>query len=135
MHWETTRDDSLISRHNGTGGHIHTVSNLSHLESRLLALENVMKGLVLHQSPPSQTLEMCSQCHTMDHTLSTCPYFAHHLASSQEQVNMIYQRPKNNPYTPTFNPGKRNHPSFSWTSVPNAIVLNQYGGFPQLLPN
>jgi len=84
----------------------------------------MMKGLVSNQSPPSQTPDICSQCHALDHTLSTCPYFAHHLASSQEQVNMAYERPKNDPYAPTFDPGWRNHPNFSWSSGPNAVVPN-----------
>jgi len=90
MQWKTTRDASLNSRYNGTRGDTHAVSHLSHLESRFATLENMIKGLVLHQSAPSHTLQMCSQCHVLDHTLSTCPYFAHHLASGQEQLNMAY---------------------------------------------
>jgi len=80
MQWETTRDDSLNSRYNGTKGGIHDVYELSHLESRFSALENMIEGLVPQQSQPSQTPGVCSQCHALDHTLSICPYFAHHLA-------------------------------------------------------
>jgi len=46
MQWETTIDDNLNSRHNGTRGGIH-VFDLSQLESRFAALENMMRGLVL----------------------------------------------------------------------------------------
>jgi len=81
---------------------------------------------------------MCSQCHTLDHTLSPCPYFAHHLASGQEQVNIAYQRSKNDPSAPTFNPGLHIHPNFSWSNGPNAVVPNQYRGLPinpfQIMP-
>jgi len=76
----------------------------------------MMKGLVLQQSQPSQTPEVCFQCHALDRTLSTCPYFARHSASGQEQVNMAYQRPKNDLYAPTFNPGWYTHPKFSWSN-------------------
>jgi len=106
------------------------VSYLSNLESRFATLENMMKGLVLQESPHSQTPDMCPQCHPLEHTLSTCPYFAHNLASWQKQVNMAYQRPKNDPYAPTFNPRWRNLPIFSWNSGPNMIVTSQYGGLP-----
>jgi len=94
-------------------GGIHAVSELIHLQSRFATLENMMKGLVLQHSQPSQTPEMCPQCHALEHTLSTCPYSAHHLASDQEQVNMAYQGPKNDPYAPTFNPGWCIHPNYS----------------------
>ena len=40
MQWETTRDDSLSSRICSAKGGMHSVSNLSHIESRLAALEN-----------------------------------------------------------------------------------------------
>jgi len=50
MQWESTKDDSLNSRCHGTRGGIHAVSDLSQLESRFFALENMMKGLVSNQS-------------------------------------------------------------------------------------
>jgi len=53
MQWETIRDDSLNSRYNGTRGGIHAVFDLSNLESRFAALENMMNGLVLQPSLPS----------------------------------------------------------------------------------
>jgi len=34
---------------------------------------------------------------------------------------MAYQRPKNDPYSPFFHPGWRNHSKFSWSSGPNAV--------------
>ena len=37
-----TRDDSLSSRF--TKGELHFVSNVSHLESKIVALENMLKG-------------------------------------------------------------------------------------------
>ena len=64
------------------------------------------------------------------HTLSTCPYFAHHLALGQEQVNIAYQRSKNDPYAPTLNPGWCTHPNLSWSNGPNTVVPNQYEGLP-----
>ena len=63
--------------------------------------------------------------------LSSCPYFAHQLSTCQEHVNMVYQRPKNDPFSPYFNPEWKNHPNFSWSNGPNAMGPNsQAGMFP-----
>ena len=47
MQWETIRDDSLNFGYSGAMEGMHAVSDLSHLEFRFAALENMMKGLVL----------------------------------------------------------------------------------------
>ena len=47
MQWETIRDDNLNSRYSGASGGVYVVSDLSRLESRFIALENMIKGLVL----------------------------------------------------------------------------------------
>ena len=41
---------------------------------------------------------------------------------------MVTQRPKNDPYSPYFNPRWRNHPSMSWDSGPNVVVHNSQPG-------
>ena len=43
IYWETTRDDSLSYRL--VRGGMHVVSNVSHLESKIAVLENMLKGL------------------------------------------------------------------------------------------
>jgi len=47
MQWETTRDDSLSSRL--ARGGMHAVSDVSHLESKIAVLENMLKGLSFQQ--------------------------------------------------------------------------------------
>ena len=54
MKWETTKDDNVHSRYSGTRGSIHTVFDLSHLKSQFVALEKMIKRLVLQQSQPFQ---------------------------------------------------------------------------------
>jgi len=130
MQWETARDDSLSSRL--ARGGMHAVSDVIHLESKIAVLENMLKGLSVQQSQNSQaSLVSCSHCQALDHTLSSCPYFAHQLSTGQEHINMAYQRPKSDPHSPFFNPGWRNHPNFSWSSGPNAGgPTSQPGMFP-----
>jgi len=99
MQWETAQDDSLNSRL--ARGGLHLISDVSHLESKIVVLENMMKGLSPQLSQLSQTsIVSCSHCQSMDHSLSACPYFAHQLATEQEQASMAFQKPKNNPFSP-----------------------------------
>jgi len=67
---------------------LHSIYDVSHLESKIAVLENMLKGL----SPLiSQTsMVSCSHCQVLDNSLSACPYFAHQLATGQEQVSMTF---------------------------------------------
>ena len=123
MQWKTARDDSLSSRI--TRGGLHFVSEVSHLESKIVVLENVLKGLSSQMPQISQTSTVsCSHCQALDQSLSSCPYFTHQLATGQEQASTAFQRLKNDPFSPYYNPRWRNHPNFSWTNGPNAAILN-----------
>jgi len=37
---------------------------------------------------------------------------------------MTFQRPKNDPFSPYYNPGWRNHPNLSWSNGQNAVIPN-----------
>ena len=96
MQWKTARDDSPSARF--ARGGLHSVSDVSHLESKIAILENMLKGLSPQMSQLSQTsIVSCSHCQDLDHSLCVCPYFAHQLASEKEQVSMAFQRSKNDP--------------------------------------
>ena len=43
MQWETARDDSLSSRF--TRGELHSISDVSHLEYKIVVLKNLLNGL------------------------------------------------------------------------------------------
>ena len=44
---------------------------------------------------------------------------------------MAFQRPKNDPFSPYYNPRWRNHPNFLWNSGSNAMVPNSQ---PRMFP-
>ena len=59
-------------------GDLYSVPDISHLESKIAVLENILKGLSPQMSWLSQTSTVsCPHCHTLGHSLSACPYFAH----------------------------------------------------------
>jgi len=92
-----------------------------------------MKGLTPQMTQLSKTSTVSySHCQALDHFLSTCSYFAHQLATGQEQAGMTYQRAKNDLFSLYYNLGWRNLPNVSWSIGPNAAVPNSHlGVFPQ----
>jgi len=99
MQWETARDDSLSYRF--ARGGLHSVSDVSHLESKIIVLESMLKGLSRQIPHISQTsMVSCSHYKVLDHSLSVYSHFAHQLSAGQEQASMAFQRPKNYPFFP-----------------------------------
>jgi len=95
-----------LSSRSATGG-MHVVSNFSHLESKIVVLETKLNGLSVQQRAQNSqaSLVSYSHCQALDYILSSCPYLAHQLFTSQKHVNMAYQRPKHDPFSPYFNFG------------------------------
>jgi len=61
IQWETAHDDNLCSRIVSSG--LHSVSNVSNLESKIATLENMLKGLSPQLTQLSQTSSVsCSRC-------------------------------------------------------------------------
>ena len=66
--WETACDDSLSSRFATNG--LHSISNVSHLESKIAVLENMLKGLSPQIPQLSQTSTVsCSHYQSLDYSL------------------------------------------------------------------
>ena len=57
---------------------MHSISDVSHLESKIAVLENMLKGL-LGQTPHTSQISIVSYSHCLaiEHTVSACPHFAH----------------------------------------------------------
>jgi len=138
MQSKTAHNDSLIAR-----GGLHSISYVSHLESKIVVLENMLKGLSPQMTQLSQTSTVsCSHCQVLDHSLSACPYFAHQLAIGQEKASMAIQRPKNDPFFPYYNPGWRNYPNslgvmnqMLWLLTPNLECFVETAPSPSLIPH
>ncbi|KAM5558015.1 hypothetical protein ABKV19_019984, partial [Rosa sericea] len=65
---------------------------------------------------------VCGVCSMQGHASNQCPQLMEE--GGQEGVNAIgfqqgYQRPRNDPYSNTYNPGWRDHPNFRWKDNEN----------------
>ena len=96
---ETTIYESLGARISFQKEGTQVVVDTSYVDTCLIALENILKGIVLSQleiNIPLHQVVSCSQCHAHYHTLSACLFFAQLLGISQQQVkvNVAFQRLK-----------------------------------------
>jgi len=58
----------------------------------------------------------CFNCQSPTHCIEGCQLIPNPMVGNHEQqLNVVYHRQMNDPYTPTYNPGWRNHPNFSWS--------------------
>ncbi|CAB4280604.1 unnamed protein product [Prunus armeniaca] len=63
--------------------------------------------------PPSPH-QVCTICSDPTHPMELCPS----TTQGFEQVHQVnsFQRPRNDPYSNTYNPRWRNHSNFSWSN-------------------
>ncbi|XP_050369085.1 uncharacterized protein LOC126787211 [Argentina anserina] len=76
--------------------------------------------------------QVCLICEGVNHDTLSCPHGDCFPEIIEECKQMAYSRPKNDPYSNTYNPGWRNHPNFSWGGNQGMNCNNQgsvnYGG-------
>ncbi|KAM1560308.1 hypothetical protein ACFX13_003565 [Malus domestica] len=58
----------------------------------------------------------CSICSMTNHDFLSCPHNDAYPEFTVEQVNSFnnFQRPRNDPYSNFYNPGRRDHPNLKW---------------------
>ena len=80
----------------------------------------------------------CINYQNPSHLIEDCPPPVDTAAALQEQINAVFQRARNDPYSQTYNAGWKNHPNFAWgnqqNQYPGAPVVPQQkqnmGGYP-----
>ncbi|CAL9012069.1 unnamed protein product, partial [Prunus brigantina] len=69
---------------------------------------------VLNMVPKVPQVEVCGICNVQGHSTHMCPAGNDYPAFIHEQAHMMNsynQRPRNDPFSNTYNPGWRNHPN------------------------
>ena len=93
---------------------------MSFMKARLDAIDHKLSELKLSNVSHVTNSLSCTTCNGSDHQTSMCPFTNQ---ENFENVNLVnnYGRSQNNPYAPTFNPGWRNHPNFSYKNNQNTV--------------
>ncbi|CAA0811112.1 Unknown protein, partial [Striga hermonthica] len=97
-------------------------SSNSAMAQQLAELTEQMRLLNARSSSPIQTMavNVCGTCGVQGHSSEVCPTAIEPGYGSQNtEVNALQNfqnRPGNDPYSNTYNPGWRNHPHFSWAN-------------------
>ena len=130
-HASSSTSDRRTNRKEG----MYEVNQVPNLQSTVELLTKTLDQVLssnLNQpnssNPPSQA---CQICMSPAHTALVCPSSTQYPEFCQDQVNAVNNfRPRNDPYAPTYNPGWRNHPNFSWSNGSNQHQTNnQSNGF------
>jgi hypothetical protein len=79
-------------------------------------LDQLMTGFAPNAAHINTQPEPCSFCSSTTHQVNNCPTAVNYTDVSNEQVNVTFSRPGNDPYSNTYNLRWRNHPNFSWKS-------------------
>ncbi|WOG92300.1 hypothetical protein DCAR_0311563 [Daucus carota subsp. sativus] len=123
MMWESTREPKKSIQSSSARG-LHSIGNNVATDAKLATLTRRLEALETSKSPPQ---------------MSMLPNYNFQNPGTQpshelEQVNAMFQNPRNDAFAPTYNPGWRNHPNFSWTQ--GQIFQNQGpNSFPTPQPN
>ena len=96
--------------------HIAHEAKLTSMMRKIESLETKFETLgtreqVVNQINPALPAG-CTYYQSMSHVMEECPIFLTQ-QGVPEHSNAAFDRPANNPYSPTYNPGWRNHPNFA----------------------
>ncbi|XP_074324182.1 uncharacterized protein LOC141661103 [Apium graveolens] len=114
--WPSTKEPNREpSKYNKTLGSfankgLHLVGNSIETEAKLATLTRRLEALETTNAPSQAS--MCANYNSYSHGPQNFQEF--------DQVNAMFQpRPRNDPFAPTYNPGWKTHPNFSWIQGQN----------------
>ena len=114
------RNNNHTSSANSVSNQSGTNSEISELSKKVdLLLRNLGKGTsnVSHVSH-----DACSMCGDSRHSANNCQNWG---MPSNEEVNGVYgNRPRNDPFSESYNPGWRNYPNFRWKDDKTLSIRN-----------
>ena len=106
MLWESTREPQKSNESSSSSSKgLHSIGNSVATDAKLATLTRRLEAL--ETSKPLSSLSMYP-----NYNFPNSASQPHH---EFEQVNAIFQNPRNDPFAPTYNHGWKNHPNFSWT--------------------
>ena len=137
MQWENSSEKPATAPTHKGG--IHSIEQSIAAEAKMVVVMRRLEALEVKETPPQLeqvkqvSTPSCFNCQASNHLLEDCPHLPSHFANSIEQLNVVFQRQRNDPYGPTFNQGWKNHPNFSWAQgnyqggpVPNQVSGSQF---------
>jgi hypothetical protein len=131
QNWDTTGSYEAPSKsqpHMSSGG-MYNLREDHDLQAKFASLARKVKALKFKKSGQLKFVQdiVCQICEINEHSTNDCltlPSFKECLHEQAYALNS-FQRPNQNPYSQTYNPGWRNHPNFSWKSDNNNAQTSQ----------
>ena len=119
MQWEGFREKAMSAITTEKGG-LHQVETSIAAEAKFVALARRVKELeekrktVKHEQVNQVSQRCCFNYQGTNHVMEECPFMPNQIGNTLEQMNVVFQRQRNDPFSQTYNPGWKNHPNFSW---------------------
>nr|ABB55347.1 hypothetical protein 9.t00011 [Asparagus officinalis] len=114
MQWEHYDDRVSLVPHSKSSGPF-LESNIAS-EAKMVTILRRLEALEIKERAPAQIYHVsapgCHNCQSPTHISEEYPLLGNN--HTLEQMNAAFQRPRNDPFSPTYNPGWRNHPNFAW---------------------
>ena len=126
---------------------MHNLREGHDLQSKFTSLARKFEALELKKNDHVKFVQniYCYICDFIDHYTQDCPTLPALKESLYEQVNVVdnFKRPNPNPYSQSYNFGRRNHPNFSWRNdnhaqpsqpVPPRQIFQNPQSYPPYVP-
>ena len=110
MQWEAIRTPEVPTPFKGG---IYPIAQVPETDARLSAVIRRIEALELRPTPKpmnSATSQVCLVCCATDHSVENCP---------SDQAYALYQKPRSDPFAPTYNQGWKQHPNLSYSTAPH----------------
>jgi hypothetical protein len=108
---------------------MHNLREDHDLQAKFASLARKVEALKCKKSGQLKSVQdiVCQICETNEHATNDRPTLPSFKECLHEQAHALnsFQRPNHNPHSPTYNPGWRNHPNFSWKSGNNNAQTSQ----------
>lgn len=106
---------------------VYELNHNDDMARQIAALNKKMDAMMSKHTTP-KPVEVCSICNGVGHNFYSCPSSSEYPEYVQEQVNMMNSynpRPRNDPFSNTYNLDWRDHPNFSWKNNANTNMSSQ----------
>jgi len=131
QNWDTIGTYEAPSKtqpHTSNGG-MYNLRKDHDLQAKFASLARKVEALELKKSGQLKSIQdiVCQIYETNEHSTNDCPTLPSFKECLHEQAHALnsFQRPNYNPYSQTYNPGRRNNLNFNWKSDNNNAQTSQ----------
>jgi len=119
---------------------LYEVRDKEDIRGQLKDIMRIVEALALNKPVTAANIyqaDICSLRASPMHFNQNCPSLSTGAEYPPEQVNAFndYRKPTSGPFAETYNPGRRNHPNFSWKQNQGGTSTQAHNQYPSGFPS